>query len=100
MTNLDSILKSRDSTLPTKDGLGKTMVFSSSHMNVKVEYKESWAPKYWCFGTVVLEQTLESHLDCKEVKSVSPKEKQSWMFIGRTDAKAEAPIIWPPYAKS
>ena len=61
---------------------------------------ESWAQKNWCFGTVVLEKTLESPLDCKEVQPVYPKGDQSWVFIGRTDAEAETPILWPPHAKS
>ena len=63
-------------------------------------HKESWAPKNWCFWTVVLEKTLESPLDCKEIKPVRPKGNQSWIFIGRTDAEAEAPVIWPPDAKN
>ena len=58
-------------------------------------HKESWAPKNWCFWTVVLDKTLESPLDCKELKPVNPKENQSWIFIGRTDAEAEASIFWP-----
>ena len=65
-----------------------------------MDYKESWVPKNWCFWTVVLEKTLESPLDCKEIQSVNPKENQSWIFIGRTDAEAETPILWPPDAKS
>ena len=63
-------------------------------------YKESWALKNWCFWTVVLEKTLESPLDCKEIQSVHPKGDQSWIFIGRTDAEAETPILWPPDVKS
>ena len=66
----------------------------------ELDYKESWAPKNWCFWTVVLEQTLESPLDCKEIKTVNPKRDQSWLFIERTDAKAETPILWPPDAKN
>ena len=62
--------------------------------------KESWAPKNWCFLTVVLEKTLESPLDYKEIQPVHPKGDQSWVFIGRTDVEAEAPILWPPDAKS
>ena len=62
--------------------------------------EESWALKYWCFWTVVLEKTLERPLDCKEVQPVHPKGDQSWVFIGRTDAKTETPILWPPDAKS
>ena len=66
----------------------------------ELDYKESWALKNWCFWTVVLEKTLGSPLDCKEIKPVNPKGKQSWIFIGRTDAEAEAPILWPPEAKN
>ena len=62
--------------------------------------KESWAPKNWCFWTVVLEKTLESPLDCKEIKPVNPKVNQSWIFIGKTDAKTEAPKLWLPDAKT
>ena len=65
-----------------------------------LDYKESLVPKNWCFWTVVLEKTLESPLDCKESQSIHPKENQSWIFIGRTDAEAEIPILWPPHAKS
>ena len=66
----------------------------------KLYYKESLAPKYWCFWTVVLEKTHESPLDCKEIQTVHPKGNQSWIFIGRTDAKAETPILGPPDAKN
>ena len=66
----------------------------------ELDYKESWAPKNWCFWTLVLEKTQESPLDCKEIQPVHPKGDQSWVFIGRTDAKAETPIVWPPHAKS
>ena len=66
----------------------------------ELDYKESWALKNWCFWTVVLDKTLESPLDCKEIKPVNPKGDPSWLFIGRTDAGAEAPILWPPDAKS
>ena len=69
-------------------------------MDLGLDYKESWAPKNWCFWTVVLENTLDSPLNCKEVKPVHPKGNQSWIFIGRTDAEAETPIIWPPDANS
>ena len=62
----------------------------------ELDYKESWVQKNWCFWTVVLEKTLECPLDCKEIHLVHPKENQSWTFIGRADAKAEAPILWPP----
>ena len=66
----------------------------------ELDYKESWAPKNWCFSTVVLEKTLESPLDCKEIQPVYPKGNQSWIFIGRTDAEAKTPILWTPDAKS
>ena len=66
----------------------------------ELDYKESWAWKNWCFWTVVLEKTLESPLDYKEIQSVNPKGNQFWIFIGRTDAGAEAPILWPPDAKN
>ena len=65
-----------------------------------LDYKESWAPKNWCFWTVVLEKTLESSLDCKEVQPVHPKGNHSWIFIGRTDAEGETPILWPHEAKN
>ena len=75
--------------------------FSSSHVWMReLDYKESWAPKNGCFWTVVLEKTLESPLDCKEIQPVHPKGDQSWIFIGRTDAQAEAPILWPLDAKN
>ena len=69
-------------------------------MHVRVGPQESWAPKNWCFWTVVLEKTLESPLDCKEIQPVNPKGNQSWIFIGRTNAEAEAPILWPPEVKN
>ena len=69
-------------------------------MDVKVGLWKSWAPKNWCFSSVVLEKTLESPLDCKEIQPVHFKGDQSWVFIGRTDAEAETPILWPPHAKS
>ena len=101
VTNLDRILKSRDITLPTKVHLVQAMVFSSSHVWMwELDYKENWAPKNWCFWTVVLEKTLESVLACKEIQPVHPKGNQSWIFIGRTDAEAEVPILWPPDVKS
>ena len=65
----------------------------------ELDYKESWAPKNWCFRTVMLEKTLESPLDSKKIQPVHPKGNQSWIFIGRTDAEAETPILWPPDAK-
>ena len=66
----------------------------------ELDYKESWALKNWCFWTVVLEKTLESPLDCKKIQPVHSKGDQSWVFIGRTDAEAETPILWPPHVKS
>ena len=66
----------------------------------ELDYKESWAPKNWCFFTAVLEKTLESPLDCKEIQTIIPKGDQSWVFFGKTDAKAETPILWPPHRKS
>ena len=75
--------------------------FSSRHVWMwQLDHKEGWTLKNWCFWTVVLEKTLESPLDCKEIKPVHPKGNQSWIFIGRTDVEAEAPILWPPDAKS
>ena len=98
MTNLDSILKSRDITLPTKVHLAMVhngYGFSSGHVWMwELDYKESWAQKNWCFWTMVLEKTLESSLDCKEIQPVHPKGDQSWVFIGRTDAKAETLATW------
>ena len=76
------------------------MVFPVVMYGYELDHKESWAPKNWCFWTVVLEKTLESPLDCKEIKASNPKGNQSWIFIGRTDAEAEAPILWPPYMKN
>jgi len=98
MTNLDSTLKSRDITLPASS---QSYGFSSSHVWMwELDHKEGWALKNWCFWTVVLEKTFQSPLDYKEIKPVNPKGNQSWIFIGRTDAEAEAPIFWPPDAKS
>ena len=81
---------------PSSQGYG----FSSGHVWVsESDYKKSWVSKNWCFWTVVLEKTLESPLDCKEIQLVHPNGDQSWVFIGRTDAEAESPILWPPDAK-
>ena len=97
MTNLDRILKSRErhyfaNKSPSSQGYG----FPSSHVWMwELDYKENWAPKNWCFSAVVLEKTLESPLDIKEIKPVNPKGNQPWIFIGRTDAEAEAPVLWP-----
>ena len=82
---------------PSSQGYG----FSSGHVWMwELDYKESWAPKNWCFWTVVLETTLESPLDCKEIQPVHPKGNQSWIFIARSDAEAEALIFWPPDVKN
>ena len=100
MTNLDSILKSRDITLSTKAHLVKAMVSPVVMYGCESwTIKESWAPKNWCFWTVVLEKILGSPLDCKEIQPLHPKAGQSWVFIGRTDVEAETPILWPPDAK-
>ena len=101
MTNLDSILKSRDITLPTKVRLVKAMVFP-----VVMYGCESWTVKKAecrridAFGTVVLEKTLENPLDCKEIQPVHSKGDEPWDFFGRTDAKAETPVLLPSYVKS
>ena len=98
MTNLDSILKGKEITLPTMVHLVKAMFFPVIWM-WEFDYKEIWAPKNWCFWTVVLEKTLESPLVCREIQPVHPKGKQSWVFTGRTDAEAETLILWPPDVK-
>ena len=101
MTNLDSTFKSRDITLPTKVLSSQAYGFSSGHVWMwELDYKQTWVPKNWCFWTVLLEKTLESPLDCKEIQSVHPKGDESWVFIGRTDDEAEGPIVWPPHEKS
>ena len=96
MTNLDNILKQRQyfaNKGPSRQSYG----LSSSHGWIwELDYKESLAPKNWCFWTVVLEKTLVSPLDCKEIQTVHPKGDQSWVFIGRTDVEAETPVLWPP----
>ena len=99
-TNLDSILKSRH-YFANKGPSSQSHGFSSSHVWMwELDYKESWAPKNYCFWTVVLEKTLESPLDSKEIQPVHPKGDQFWVFIGRTDVAAETPILWAPDAKS
>ena len=111
MTNLDSLLKSRDIILPTKVLLVKAMIFpvvmyGYEHWTIKRKKKKkkktAECQRIDTFDTTVLEKTLESPLDCKEIQPVHPKGDQSWVFIGRTDAEAEteAPIFWPPDAKS
>ena len=82
---------------PSSQGYG----FSGGHVWMwELDHKESWAPKNWCFWTVVLEKTLESPLDCKEIQPVHPKWNQSWIFIGRTDGEAETPVLWPSDVKN
>ena len=84
-----------------KDPYSQNYGFSSSHVWMwDLNHKEGWAPKSWCFGTVVLEKTREGPLDCKEIKAVCPKGNQSWIFIGKTGDEAEAPILWPPDVKA
>ena len=101
MTNLDSIFKGRDITLPTKVCLVKAMVFSSGHVWMwELDCEESWASKNGCLWTVVLKKILESPLDCKEIQPVHPKGDQSCVFILRTDVEAETPRLWPPHVKS
>ena len=96
-----SILKNRDIILLTKVCIVKTVVFPVVMYRCESwSIKKSGAPQNWCFQTVVLEKTLESPLDYKEIKLVNPKENKSWIFIGRTDAEAEAPILWPPEMKN
>ena len=88
-------IKKQRHYLANKDPSSQSHSFSSSHIRMwELDNKESWVPKNWCFWTVVLEKTLESLLDCKEIQPVNPKGNQSWIFFERTDAKAEAPILW------
>ena len=98
MTNLDRILKTRDINLPTKIHLVKAMFFPVRMW--ELDNKKSWVPKNWCLQTKVLEKTLGSPLNCKEIKPVNPKGNQHWIFTGKTDAKAETSILCPPDAKS
>ena len=99
MTNLDNILKRRDTD--NKGPSSQGYDFSSGREWMwELDYKESWALMNWCFWTVVLEKTLESPLDCKEIQPVHPKGDQFWVFIGRTDAEPEVPILWLTDAKS
>ena len=100
MTNLDSIFKSRDyfaNKGPSSQGYG----FSCGHVWIwELDCEEGWVPKNWCFWTVVLETTLESPLDCKEIQPAHSEGDQPWDFFGRNDAEAEAPVLWPPHRKS
>ena len=96
MTNLDSVLKSRDVTLLIKVRIFMPMSSQWSWMVVRAGLKKAECQNIWCLWTVVLEKTLESPLDCKEIKLVNLKGNQPWILIGRTDAEAEAPILWSP----
>jgi len=101
MTNLDSILKNQRYYFVNKGPSSQDYGFSCGHVWMwELDCEESWALNNWCFWTVVLEKTLESPLDCKEIQHVHPKGDQSWVFIGKTDADAETPILCPPHAKS
>ena len=101
ITNLDSLIKSRDITLPTKVHLVKAMVFPVAMYGCEIwDYKESWVPKNWCSWTVVLKKTLVSPMDCKETQPIHLKGDQSWIFTGRTDVEAETPIFWSPDVKN
>ena len=100
MSNLDSILKSRDITLPTKACLVKAMVFPVVTCGCESWTKRKLSTEELMLLNCVLEKTLESHLDCKEIQPVHPKGDWSWVFIGKTDVEAETPTLWPPDAKS
>ena len=101
MTNLETVLKKQRHNLADKGPYSQNYGFSSSHVwTWELDHNEGWMPKNWSFQKVVLEETLESPLDCKEVKPVHPKGDQSHIFFGRTDTKAEAAVLWPPDAKS
>ena len=100
MTNLDSVLKSKDITFLTKVYIDKATVFPVVMYRCELDHKEGRVPKIRCFQTVVLEKTLESPLDCKKIKPVSPKGNQPWILIGRTDTEAESPRFWSPDMKS
>ena len=93
MTNLDSILKSKDITLLTKFWIDKAMVFPVVMYGCELDHKEGWAPKNWCLQIVVLEKTLESPLDYK-IKPINPKGNQSWIFTGRINAEVETPVLF------
>ena len=100
MTNLDGIIKSRDITLPTKVCLVKATVFPVVMYGCESWTIRKWVLKNWCFWIIVLEKTLASSLDCKDIQPVSPKINQSWIFIGRSDTEAQSPILWPPNGKN
>ena len=101
ITNIDSIWKKQKHYFANKGQTSQSYGFSSHHVEMwESDYKESWVLKNWCFLTVVLEKTLGSLLNCKEIQPVHPKGDQSWIFIGRTNAEAKTPILWPPDAKN
>ena len=97
MTSLHSHIEKQRHCFVNKGPSSQGYDFSSGHVWIwELDYKEIWVPKYWCFWTMVLEKTLESPLDCKDIQPVHPKGEQSWVIIGRT----ESPMLWPPDAKS
>ena len=101
MTNLESRLKKQRHCFANKGPSSQGYGFSSGHVWMwELDYKEGWAQKNWCFCTVVLEKTLESPLDCKEIQPIHSEGDQPWDFFGRNDAKAETVVLWPPHAKS
>ena len=101
ITNLDSTLKKQRHHFTDKGPYSQSYGVSSAHVWMwELDCEEGWAPKNGCFWSVVLEKTLESPLDCKEIQPVHSKGDQSWVFFGRNDAKAATPVLWPPYAKS
>ena len=100
MTNLDSVLKSRHH-FSNKGPYGQSYGLPRSHVRIwELDHKEGWVPKNWCFQTVMLEKILESPLNSKEIQPVNPKGNQPWIFIERTDAGAESPLLWPADTKS
>ena len=99
MTDIDSMLKSRD--IANKGPPSQSYGFSCGHVWMwELDCEEGWASKNWCFWTVVLEKTLESPSDCKDIQPVHPEGDQPWDFFGRNDDEAETPVLWPPHAKS
>ena len=99
-SSLISFYKAANAIMPTKVRLVKTMVFPVVMYGCELNCEEGWVPKNWCFWSMVLEKTLDSPLDCKEIQPVHSKGDRSWDFFGRNDAKAETPVLWPLHAKS
>ena len=100
LTYIPCFIKKQSYYFADKSPFSQSYDFSSSYVWMwDLDHKESWAPNNWCFWTVVFEKNLESPLDSEEIKPVNPKGNQSWIFIGRTDAEAEVPILWPSNAK-